>query len=66
MPDKYEVNVTIGVRQADRGPGSFQASDTIVMELTGFADLMDILAAVHDVAGQLRARATEPEDRRRR
>ena len=65
MSSKYEVSITIGVRQADAGPGSFQASDTIVLSLDGFGDLMDILAAVHEVAGQLRARGAGPQDRRR-
>lgn len=66
MPDKYEVNVTIGVRQANMGPASFQASDSFSLEATGFGELMDILSTVHDVAAQLRARTAGPQDGRRR
>ena len=64
-PGKYEVNVTISVRQANMGNTSFQASDSLTLEAIGFAELMDILVTVHDVASQLRARSVGPQDRRR-
>lgn len=64
MNDTYEVNVTIGVRQANMGPGSFQASDTFVIQADGFSELMAILATVHDVANQLRGHVGRPQNRK--
>lgn len=65
MADKYEVSVTIGVRQVTPGLSSFSAADTMMIEAEGFVQLMDMLADVHDMANQLRARAGGPQDRRR-
>ena len=65
MADKYQVSVTIGVRQANMGDGSFTASDSFIIEAEGFGELMGILATVHDTADQLRARASGPQDKRR-
>lgn len=62
MPDTYEISCTIGVRQANMGPATFQASETIILTATGFTDLMDILSLIHKVISQLRLRHGEPQD----
>lgn len=65
MDDKYEVTITVGVRQLDRtmGPG-FQASDTFTVPVDGFSGLAELLAQVHGLSKQLAA-VSAPQDRRR-
>ena len=65
MEDKYEVSVTVGVRQLGNAAGGFQASDTFTINVHGFDDLFFMMGEVHDLRDRLTARSTGPQDRRR-
>lgn len=65
MDEKYEVTVSVGVRQVDRaGNPGFQASDTFVVPITGFSGLAELLGNIHGMTKDLAA-AAGPQDRRR-
>ena len=57
MDDKYEVSMTVGVRQMGNAAGGFQASDTFTISVQGLDDLFFLMSEVHDLRDRLTARS---------
>lgn len=56
MDYKYEVTVTLGVRElGPRNAPGFQASDTFTVPVKGFDGLATLISQIHDLAESIKA-----------